>query len=301
MRKKSYKIEPSNEELIELVQEQAAELGQTPLVKEFTYSKLASNRYGSWQTFLEQAGLNRRIAKRRISDEELIRLVQIQAAELGQTPIAREFVHYGTAIQRYGTWTAFVKSADLDPRRSKPNISDEKLIELVTERAAELGQTPTIKEFAYSKLAICNYGSWKTFLEEAGLEMRKAKKRISKEELIALVKNQAAESGKTPTTNEFAHHGTAIRRYGTWTAFLKSAGLEPRKSKQPISDEELIQRVREKATELKRVPSRQEFKQVGLAVKRYGAWDAFLVEAGLKRKPKKPKSFRSWLRGKYCQ
>ncbi|MBO1305072.1 hypothetical protein JZO70_02785 [Enterococcus sp. 669A] len=292
----------SNSQMLQLIKAQAVELNRTPTIIEFEYAELAKDKFRSWERFLKSAGLepieppeeNPKI-KVKISNEQLIERVQAQAAELGRTPTIREFEHAPVAIKRFGVWSAFLKSAGLEllkPGRSGYKITNEQLIERVQARAAELGRTPTIREFQYGVLATGRFGTWGTFLKSAGLAPVKPVSpgpKISNEELTEMVQAQAAELGRTPKRNEFKHGRLVTSRFGTWSAFLQGVGLEPVKPMKPrlkISNEQLLDLVKERALELGRTPKKYEFKHGMLATSRFGTWADFLKSAALE--PVKP-------------
>ncbi|WP_211279472.1 homing endonuclease associated repeat-containing protein, partial [Enterococcus pallens] len=101
------------------------------------------------------------------------------------------------------------QSANLEPaKRQKPalRISTEEMIEEVRAQAAELGRTPEKKEFRHSQAVVKQFGSWRDFIERAGLEPAKPIKsdvKLSNEELIERVQAQAIELGRTPIAKEF--------------------------------------------------------------------------------------------------
>ncbi len=270
----------SREELIELIQELAAELGRIPQDDEFEYSHSAKSTYGSWTYFLEHAGLDPeqfQARKEPISNEELLELVQERAEELGHKPTRKEFNYYRLAAKRFGTWSKFLERAELTKKNKvkKTSLTNEELIELVKKRAAKLGRTPKMNEFSHGSIAVSRYSSWKKFLQSAGLN-----KEPSTEELIALMRKQTSELGKEPTLKQFEHGSLVLKRFGTWKKFLEIAGSQAQ-TKNLISSEHLIELVKEKASELGYTPFQREFKYGTLAASRFGSWTQFLESAGL--------------------
>lgn len=294
---KSAKLEPrtyiriTQEELVSLVQKQAKELGEAPRFSDFPHKSAVLKRYGTWNNFLESAGIELR-QRKLLSNQELIDLVQKQAEETEKTPTAISFPHLQDAVKQFGSWNNFLRSAGL-----KKDISDEELFALVQERASELGYTPALKEFDYSWLATKRFGTWRKFLQKAGLKM-KSKKRMSDEHLIELVREKALEIGRSPLYKEFELSYLAASRFGTWNDFLERAGLEiPNKRyKKRISNKELIKLVKQQAKELGRNPRKTEFEFINIVKERFGTWDLFLQKAGLGAKQYLgEESFRSWL------
>lgn len=271
----------SNEELIELVQAKAAELGRPPAKKEFALGGLAVSRYGSWTNFLNTAGLESLQPYTKVNPEELIEMVQAKAAEMGRTPKTTEFEKVNSAIKKFGSWKKFLESAGLEYAKPAQKISNEELIELVQARAAELGRTPIMKEFQHAVLATSRYKKWSVFLSEAGLEPRITKLKIANEQLIELVQKQARALGRSPFKSEFEHGLLAVTRYGSWNQFLLSAGLEPGLDIRKLKNEDLIRLVQERTAELGRTPIETEFYYSRAAINRYGSWENFLHSAGL--------------------
>lgn len=233
--------------------------------------------------------MNKYSSEGKPSNEELIELIQKEAAKLGRTPIMKEFKYSSLACYRYGGWNKFLQCADLKAKEFKPRrnkLSNEQLAELVLEKTSELGRPPTMDEFSYGSLARRRYGNWGAFLESVGLEAGKVhRKSLSGEELIQSIQEQASEMGQTPTMTEFSYTSMAIKRFGTWNTFLAAADLEPRRIMEDRTDDELIEWVQAKAVELGRAPTQKEFKHGNSVVRRFGNWTNFLVRAGLKKEP----------------
>lgn len=125
----------SGEELITQVQMLAEELGKVPTKREFNMAKttasssVANRCFGSWNNFLEAAGL--RINKRSsVPDEELIDQIKALAVKLGRTPKMREFDDYRKASisksirEKYGSWNNFILAAGLKPTKVVHNKKD---------------------------------------------------------------------------------------------------------------------------------------------------------------------------------
>lgn len=271
--------QPTNEELLELVKKRTKELGQVPQPTDFEQHQLAVERYGDWKKFLNRAGLESS-ASVRITNEELIHLVQKQAKNLEEPPKLVDFPHKKAVYSRFGGWNNFLEAAGIKSRL-RERLSSEELIDLVQKQAEESGKTPTAIDFPRAQDAVKQFGSWNNFLKSAGL-----RKEISDEELIALVQQRASDLGYAPTLKEFEYTWLATRRFGTWKKFLQKAGLEV-KTKNMISNERLIELVREQALEIGHSPSYKEFEYSYLAASRYGTWNEFLQRAGLEIPNKK--------------
>lgn len=173
----------SDSELIEALEELAAELGRTPTKQEMeekgrfgrnTYNK----HFGSWNNALEKCGLEPNKIHG-IGKTELLNEIKNLADELGETPTQKDMREYGRFspvpyFDRFGTWNNSLKEAGLKENREY-GISEESLIKKLKQVARQLGHTPTLEEFRqltdYStKPYRDNWGSWNKALEKAGLE-----------------------------------------------------------------------------------------------------------------------------------
>lgn len=295
---------PSNQELFSYVQKQANKLGRLPRRNEFQYERLVKDRFDSWKDFLERAGLLSESAGP--SKEELPVLLQQRTDELGRIPKKREFQYGDLAKYHFGSWALFVKGAKLtlkptptstvrSRRRLKP--SNEELIALIQQEAKELGRTPLKKEFRYGKLVRYRFGSWKAFVERAGLELvrRNPEKRIRKQQhaimekrLIELVRQQTYQLGRVPEMAEFEERELVIENYDSWENFLQKTGLDlnsPGSVWEKLSKKELIALVQNRASELGRTPYMREFEFIVLALRKFGSWGNFLKYANLEKAP----------------
>ena len=121
------KFEYTDEELIELLQSRARNLGRTPTVKDvgsdngmpsaMTYIRT----FSSWNKALEIAGFSANQFDH--TDEELIDLLKAKARSLGRTPTVREvnpdndMPSAMTYINRFGSWNQALEAAGLTPNR----------------------------------------------------------------------------------------------------------------------------------------------------------------------------------------
>ena len=305
----------SDDELIEQVQMLAARLGRTPTRKEFDKDSnvagtwTVSTHFGSWNKFLEAAGLEANL-RMGITDEELVSQVQMLAKELGRAPTIGEFnkdsrtANTTTAIRRFGSWNEFLRAAGLEANL-RMDITDEELVSQVQMLAKELGRVPTIGEFdkdsrTASRATVKNhFGSWNEFLRAAGLEVN-LRMIITDEELVRQVQMLAKELGKAPTIGEFnkdprtASATTAKDHFDSWNKFLEAAGLETnlqviRRTYRhtDVTSEGLISQLQMLAKEFGKAPTRNEFDKdprtagATTAIKRFGSWNKFLEAAGL--------------------
>ena len=126
--------------------------------------------------------------------------------------------------------------------------SEERLIALLQEKAAELGETPNMKHVGSdpSMPSIRSYyrcfGGWGKAIEAAGLAMRPDyKRRYSDEELIVALKKKAAKLGRTPKREDIEHASdmpcafTFREHFGNWNRALEAAGLPLNRKKKSNS------------------------------------------------------------------
>jgi hypothetical protein len=109
------------------------------------------------------------------------------AAELGRSPMPREMQtrsdlpSSSTYTQRFGSWNAALEAAGLEPYR-RPTFSDEQLLQILRDLAAELGRTPLLRELQArsdlpsSSVYTRRFGGWNAALQAAGLELNRVRR-----------------------------------------------------------------------------------------------------------------------------
>lgn len=171
------------------------------------------------------------------------------------------------------------------------NTSDEEFITDVKETAKNLGKdTLTGAEYSangtyHSSTLTRRFGSWKKVLELCNLETRghNFKYVFSDEDVINDLKRVANILGvKTLTAKEYNVYGeyystTLLRRYGSWNAVLKLAGMEVNLNRN-FSDEELFEEIERIWILLGRQPTTTDIKN-GISIfslnsfaRRFGGW-----------------------------
>lgn len=175
--------------------------------------------------------------------------------------------------------------------KKPPSFTEEQLITQLRDLAEELGRTPREEDFNKSRKTVSvatitkKFGHWNAFVEAAGLKINKGYD-ISEKQLLREVKLLAHNLGRTPKAKEFddspitSSLSTAIKRFGTWSAFLEKAGLKLNKAP-VISNQELFRQFKALAKELGRPPTKAEFINRPDAVshslirRRFGSWNNF--------------------------
>jgi Homing endonuclease associated repeat len=146
---------------------------------------------------------------------------------------------------------------------------DEILAELRTS-ATRLGRSPTMREFAadaearvHPQTVIEHFGTWNAAKRAAGLTPRRY---ISREELVAQLRELGEELGRTPTVRDIeARRGRMASKsliwhtFGSLSAALKEAGFDV-----PVGEERLERAIADGAVlarELGHLPKMAEWKE----------------------------------------
>jgi hypothetical protein len=119
--------------------------------------------------------------------------------------------------------------------------------------------------------------------------------RYSQQQLIEKLQEMAARLGRSPTQVEATKdpdipcHTTYVKRFGSWTAALRAAGLPVDPHSVGYDRETLLEMLRGLVAELGRTPVGRELAELGLPwdatyAKHFGSWTAALAELGLEPK-----------------
>ena len=114
--------------------------------------------------------------------------------------------------------------------------TDEEILAELRASAARLGRSPTMREFAadaeasvHPQTVIEHFGTWNAAKRAAGLQPRRF---ISREELVAQLRELGEELGRTPTVRDIeerrgrmASKSLIWHTFGSLAAALKEAGL----------------------------------------------------------------------------
>ena len=302
----------SGDELIEVLQDLADDLGRTPTTAEMDEqgpysSSTYTGWFGSWDNALRAAGLE--VNQYRISDEQLRTALQDLADDLGRTPTTAEMNEQGRYSSmpyrdRFDTWDDALRAADLEVDQCR--ISDEQLRTALQDLADDLGRTPMTAEMneqgPYSTPTYRDrFGSWAEALRAAGLGAN-LYQNITLEQLLLALQDLADDLGRTPTTAEMDEQGrfssaTYLSRFDTWDDALRAAGLgvkQGRNGSPNISQEVLLDALRELAGELGETPTAAKMNKQGqfsssTYKRRFGRWNDALRAAGFEPNKQGPK------------
>jgi len=188
--------------------------------------------------------------------------------------------------------------------------TDEEILAELRASALRLGRSPTMREFAgdpeagvHPQTVIEHFGTWNAAKRAAGLQPRRF---ISREELVAQLRELGEELGRTPTVRDIEERRSRMasksliwHTFGSLAAALKEAGFDV-----PVGEERLeraLDQGAEMARSLRRLPKFDDWKAARREDKtllsewqiyrmfegRRGAWAAFqflvqqrLVEEG---------------------
>ncbi|MCT6515373.1 hypothetical protein N0B30_22350 (plasmid) [Bacillus subtilis] len=282
----------TKEELIAILQQRYKELGRTPKTKEITQYKPILKHFGSYNKALEAAGLTPNKMKiKTYTEKELIEALQQKAKELGRTPKGKEVSQYKSILKHFGSFNAGLEAAGLASNTTrKRTYTESDLIEILQQKAKELGRPPKTREVKQWATIIKHFGSFNKGLKAAGLTPNKMKiKTYTEKELIEALQQKAKELGRLPQGREIKQWATIRKRFGSFHKGLEAAGLIPNNTrKKPYTKESLIEILRQKAKELGRPPKTREVKQAGSIIKHFGSFSKGLEAAGLSSNRKTP-------------
>ncbi len=99
--------------------------------------------------------------------------------------------------RRFGGWNRALEKAGLPlNKKNKLKYTDEELLQLLKDKAQELGRSPYRRELIEGATIDTRFGSWNKALEKAGLEANKEKS--SDEELLQAIRDKAEILGRIP-------------------------------------------------------------------------------------------------------
>lgn len=179
--------------------------------------------------------------------------------------------------------------------------SDEELLSHIIELGTELGRTPSIRDMNKAKdrpsgsLYWYRFGSWNNAVAKVRLETRN---RYEKKELIEKLQRLSKELCHTPrridinSSDYCPNIDTYERHFESYEKAIIEAGLVPCRPYVQITDEELIDKLKEAISRLNHVPSMHElswmksYPNPSTYVERFGSWEDALKRAGFEKSRK---------------
>lgn len=294
----------SEKELLDELRRIAEIVGRTPKESDVKKHGICSrgpfiDQFGTWNEALIAAGFtpNRHTE---FSDSDFIEDLQRVAASLGYTPRKEDYGEHGrfgtsTVTRAFGSWSDALREAELEiPRRSRQYSRDDLLEELHRVSTAVGGGRPMTADLVAHDAPTpatyrARFGSWRNALAEAGFDLPTRYEDVTPEELLTEVQSVASSLGYTPTRTEMREEidypiGWYYRAFGSWSATLDRAGLEPAPVEH-ISTDALRAELTDLSTELGRTPTQEDVHlygaySVSTYQSRFGSWNAALTESG---------------------
>lgn len=212
---------------------------------------------------------------KKYSKEELIEFLKALSTELGKTPTIVDLIgkknspSYIVYYTRFGSWNTALKSSGLSINSEKKIYSDKELVDYLIKFNKINSRSPKTEDFLKNKdlpspkAYFRRFGSWNNALKRAGLKIN-VRKNYTKDELLELLNMKAKKLGRSPMGDDVNNdkkmpdRSTYDFHFGTMNNALKLAGLEVKYHFRIWVKEELLQKLREKATELGRTPTQRD-------------------------------------------
>jgi hypothetical protein len=198
-------------------------------------------------------------------------------------------------IRTFGSWNAALQAAGFD-RPRPPAYTDQQILNAVRTHAREHGRAPLASEWDASpdrNIISQRFGSWNAALQTAGLSPRRIRRAWSDEEILEGLRQFADHYGRPPRSTDrvgpLAHYPSpalAVTRFGSWSAALRRAGLEPG-NPPPVTKRQIATALREFSDRHGRSPTSSEWQHARLTpatntiTRHCGSWHAALALAGL--------------------
>lgn len=196
----------------------------------------------------------------RIDDDALLEDLRQIAAEVDASiPTRAEYDTHGsyssqTLVNRFGSWKAALKTADVADRTSGGKIAQDALLDDLRRVADKLDAPPTTQQYDehgnHARRTLTqHFDGWESALEAAGLDTGAHARgdgppttiRISDDALLDDLRRVADVLGHPPTTQHYRDMGnhvpsTVLNRWGRWDQALMEAGLDPRQKQYKAGD-----------------------------------------------------------------
>ena len=258
-------IRRQRKEIIETLRLLHDKLGRVPMVRDsgMPNNKLIKKVFGSYENALIAAGMEPH--RRYYSRRQLIEQLQRKAAKLGRSPKVSEITadtemaSIQTFRKEFGNYAKALKAAKLPPAPQGKGhcYTRAELITQLQGKFAETGVVPTTRDanedstMASANVFSRTFGSFKLALEAAGISMRRARAKYTRDELIQQLREKTDELGHAPRQkdvemdSDMASVNTLVNEFGSFTAALEAANLKVSR-KREYTDEELLESLRNK-------------------------------------------------------
>ena len=186
---------------------------------------------------------------KKYTNKELLQIIRDKAEELGRRPAQIDIRHAETIRHRFGYWNKALELAGFEPFQIK-KYSDEDLLQIIKDKAEELGRSPTLKEINQRTTIYNRFGGMKKALELAGLKIdfEKGKKVVeTNDELLELYNNfsiligkelEGATSTELDEADEIYDSSVYTLRFGNLNNVRKLLGMEIKRQLRSKYDKE---------------------------------------------------------------
>lgn len=275
----------SDAELIEEIKKAHVELGRVPSDSDFRKripnSSTFRNRFGSWNSTLEIAGLKKlKFKQSGYTRDELISHLRRYYEEFNKVPTTRElkenktYPSSSTYENVFGNWKNALVEAGLYDKRKDKNLFDRKeyskddVIELVREFIIKYNRVPISTDYSENRELPSQKVVYKHFNTTNDLlilldydTVYESLNIRSDEELINDLFNLYIKLGEAPTSRDIdkcsdtASTNAYVNRFGSLYNSLEKANIPHVKKSLAYSDEEIIAMWYVLKNKLKRVPT----------------------------------------------
>ena len=168
------RIEYTDEELIENIQQKSIQLNRNPVMREMSEPEghIYTARFGSWGNALIAAELIEDICAEIDNSEEAInkaqKIIKDFAYEIGRIPTEEEI----NSLFSEGEIKVYFKSLAGINNYLNEGYTKEELINILNDKRNKLGRNPTNKDIKFPRpiIFIDKFGSWDNVLKEAGFK-----------------------------------------------------------------------------------------------------------------------------------
>lgn len=234
----------TREVLIAEIQELSRKKGRPLTTKDYSRFMTAIRLFGSWENFLNEAGLPMS-PRKRYSDEFFFNLAWEYYRKTNKLPKTTHLSHVNTIISRFGTWNHFLLKA---------GFSSEEIEKRVKKPVA-----PTV--------------------ELTNEEIEKPVKKLvvlTNEELYMKVRRSSKRRRRIPNPYEFPFTDQVKEHFRSWDDFLLFAGFTSDEiSQYHDENEKYLTVIRKWVKEHGRIPSEDEWLKLGLSPSIYEIWEHF--------------------------
>ncbi len=285
-------------------------------------AQVVARRFGSWAHALDAAGLSREAST--WSSELVIEALRSWTdahghgptlAEWGATPPSDEHPTRRVVVHHFGSWRTALRAAGVSARRPAPTVepkpsapsgrrrfTDQAVIAALRRDAESRGRSPRRGEWTGRprtepgvRAVLTNFGSWSAGLRAAGLEVAHEPGTLTRDAVITALRADARNRGRAPRRDEWREAapgrpriGIVEKRFGSWNAGLRAAGLEPSHDPARWTRETVLVALRQREQELGRAPTSSELAHragagcpsTAIVRRRFGSWSDACRELG---------------------